>query len=362
MKITLYFVLVVILLTSHVGCSRYQNITSKDPVDRVVSVNEGVIEDGEQVDTENTDVESTSVKSTVSKNESTENVNSEDESAEDVSEENVSTEDVSAEDVSEENVSTEDVSTEDVSAENESAENKSIENKKDENTDFQSTDSGITNSDSNENVNSETRNKNDSSEDIEKSEYDKNEIIEKQGLVELIKLDHSFVIDIKYATEDNFTKKKIYSLPMCLIHKNTAKKLIAANNEFKELGYSIKVFDAYRPYSAQQVMWDSTEDKSYLANPKRGSNHNRGAAVDVTLVDEKGQELEMPSEFDEFSERSHLSYNQCDEQLITNRELLGKIMIKHGFKRISTEWWHFNDTDASKYPLLDISFEEFIQD
>ena len=186
--------------------------------------------------------------------------------------------------------------------------------------------------------------------------------VQKHDLVELVKLDDSFVIDIKYATEDNFAKKKIYSMPLCLIHKNTAQKLIAANNEFKTLGYRIKVFDAYRPYSAQKLLWDAAEDKSYVADPKKGSKHNRGAAVDITLVDENGQELPMPSKYDEFSERSHIKYNQCDEQLIKNRELLGEIMVKHGFKRISTEWWHFDDTDALNYPLLDISFEEFLQE
>lgn len=190
---------------------------------------------------------------------------------------------------------------------------------------------------------------------------DEDAIIEKKGLVELVKLDDSFILDIKYATTDNFAKKQIYTMPMCLIHKSTAQKLIDANNEFKNLGYRIKVFDAYRPYSAQQVLWDAAEDKSYLANPKKGSIHNRGAAVDVTLVDENGNELDMPSGYDEFSERAHLKYNQCDQALITNRELLGKIMVKHGFKRISNEWWHFEDTNAKNYPLLDIAFEEFVQ-
>lgn len=225
----------------------------------------------------------------------------------------------------------------------------------------------------NEDVNSQTEQKTESSNtinvenesdedaDIKNEKSDQNAVLEKHGLVELIKLDDSFVIDIKYATEDNFAKKKIYTQSLCLINKNTAKKLIAANNEFKTLGYRIKVFDAYRPFSAQQVLWDAAEDKSYLANPRKGSKHNRGAAVDVTLVDGEGQELGMPSGYDEFSERAHLKFNKCDEELIKNRELLGKIMIKHGFKRISTEWWHFDDTDALKYPLLDIAFEEFVQ-
>jgi len=185
------------------------------------------------------------------------------------------------------------------------------------------------------------------------------EIVEIEGLVELIKLDDSFVIDIKYATTDNFTGKKIYSSARCFIHKNTAKKLIAANNEFKSLGYRIKVFDAYRPYSAQQILWDAAPDKSYIANPKKGSVHNKGAAVDVTLVDEQGNELPMPSNYDEMTKRSHLNYKDCDEQLIKNRELLGSIMVKHGFKRISTEWWHFDDPDAKNYPILDIPFESF---
>ncbi len=187
-------------------------------------------------------------------------------------------------------------------------------------------------------------------------------IVEKHSLVELVKLDNSFVIDIKYATTDNFTGKKIYSMPVCLIHKNVAKKLINANNEFKALGYRIKVFDAYRPYSAQQVLWDAAQDKSYVANPKNGSVHNRGAAVDITLVDKDGNEIPMPSGYDEFSERSHLNYNDCAQELIDNRELLGKIMVKNGFKRISKEWWHFDDAAAKKYPILDLPLEEFVQE
>jgi D-alanyl-D-alanine dipeptidase len=197
--------------------------------------------------------------------------------------------------------------------------------------------------------------------DTGKDTTNKNGIIEKKGLVELIKLDDSFVIDIKYATTDNFTKKKIYTMPICLINKNTAQKLINANNEFKTLGYRIKVFDAYRPFSAQQVLYDAASDKSFVANPKKGSIHNRGAAVDVTLVDMDGNEIEMPSGYDEFSERAYLKYTDCDQKLIENRELLGKYMVKYGFKRISNEWWHFEDTNAKDYPLLDIPFEEFVQ-
>lgn len=177
---------------------------------------------------------------------------------------------------------------------------------------------------------------------------------DKHGLVELITIDSSFYLDIKYATSDNFTGKVVYESPICLIHKETAKKLIAANNEFKELGYRLKIFDAYRPFSVQQVLWDSAEDKSFVANPSKGSVHNKGAAVDVTLVDEDGNELEMPSEYDEFTEKAWIDYSDCPAKQIENRELLGSIMVKHGFRRIKNEWWHFEDTDASKYPILDI--------
>lgn len=182
---------------------------------------------------------------------------------------------------------------------------------------------------------------------------------EKNGLIELPKLDDTFIIDLKYATEDNFTGKKIYNVSKCIIHKGTAKKLISANNEFKKLGYRIKIFDAYRPYSVQQILWDAASNKSYIANPKKGSVHNRGAAVDITLADSKGKELPMPSGYDEFSKRAHLDYLDCPDVQIKNRELLGKIMVKHGFKRISKEWWHFEDTDAKNYPTQDIPLEDF---
>jgi len=184
-------------------------------------------------------------------------------------------------------------------------------------------------------------------------------VVKKHGLVKLDDLDSSFVLDIKYATQDNFTGKVIYSRPLCLIHKETAKKLIAANNEFKELGYRLKILDAYRPFSAQQVLWDAADNKSFVADPKKGSIHNKGAAVDVTLVDEEGNEVEMPSDYDEFSERAALAYKDCPEHQIENRELLGRIMVKYGFRRTKNEWWHFEDTNAKNYPILDISFEEF---
>ena len=179
-------------------------------------------------------------------------------------------------------------------------------------------------------------------------------------LVKLDEVDDSFVYDLKYASTDNFTGKKIYSHAICLIHRETARKLMAANKEFKQLGYRIKIYDAYRPYSAQRVLYNAAENKTFLADPERGSNHNRGAAVDITLVDDKGNELPMPSNFDEFSIKSRINYYNTTKELINNRELLGRVMVKNGFKRIGNEWWHFEDAEAKKYPLLDIPFEAYI--
>lgn len=187
----------------------------------------------------------------------------------------------------------------------------------------------------------------------------KENVKEVKGLVELIKLDNTFVIDIKYATKDNFTKKIIYPSAKCIINKNTAVKLIKANNEFKKLGYRIRIYDIYRPHSAQKILWDAASDKSFVADPKKGSNHNRGAAVDLTLVDKYGKEVSMPSGYDEFTKRAKLDYKDCPKEQINNRELLGRVMVKHGFKRIRSEWWHFDDADAKKYPVLDIPFSSF---
>ncbi len=183
--------------------------------------------------------------------------------------------------------------------------------------------------------------------------------VEINGLIELTELDDSFVIDLRYATANNFTGKKIYTQPRCILHKDTALKLISANNHFKSLGCRIKILDAYRPYSAQRILWNAASDKSFVADPTKGSNHNRGAAVDITLVDKDGKELEMPSAFDEFTRRASIKYTDCPKEQIENRELMGRIMVQHGFSRINSEWWHFNDINAKEYPVQDIPFEKF---
>lgn len=179
------------------------------------------------------------------------------------------------------------------------------------------------------------------------------------GLVKLTDLDKSFTMDLRYATKNNFTGRVLYPKAIALLNINTAYKLINANNYLKKYGYHIKIFDAYRPHYVQELMWKLCSDKRYLADPKKGSNHNRGAAVDITMVDKDNKEVLMTSGFDEFSERAHINYAKAQKKALQNRELLAKAMVLSGFKRIKTEWWHFDDINYKKYPILNIDLSKF---
>jgi len=183
------------------------------------------------------------------------------------------------------------------------------------------------------------------------------EIAETEGLVNVLDIDPSFVIELRYATDNNFAGKKLYPAAVCLLRRETAEKLSKANRELQESGFTIKIWDAYRPFHFQQILWDAADNKMYLANPKNGSRHNRGAAVDITLVDSKGNEVEMPTDFDEFSERASRWYPGMSENARKNLDLLTKVMEKHGFIYINMEWWHYEDSNWRDYPLLDIPLE-----
>ena len=134
--------------------------------------------------------------------------------------------------------------------------------------------------------------------------------------------------DIRYATTNNFIGRKIYQNDSCLLRSGTAVKLFKVQSVLRELGLSLKIFDAYRPPSVQKIFWDFLPDERYIAHPLKGSKHSRGAAVDVTLVDHKGIEFEMPTSFDEFTEKAHRSYNDLPEKIIKNRQFLEQIMEK----------------------------------
>jgi zinc D-Ala-D-Ala dipeptidase len=161
-------------------------------------------------------------------------------------------------------------------------------------------------------------------------------------------------LDMRYATANNFLKQVLYPRATCLLRSATATKLAAVQYALARRGLGLKVFDCYRPLSVQRRMWAILPDADYVANPKTGSRHNRGAAVDVTLVDRSGRPLEMPSEFDDFSPRAHADYANASARAKANRQLLRSAMTQHGFQGIATEWWHFDDTQSQHYGLLDV--------
>lgn len=170
----------------------------------------------------------------------------------------------------------------------------------------------------------------------------------------------SVVIDLRYASTDNFLNKKIYTSKVCALRKNTAVKLLKAAESFEAYGYTLKIWDAYRPLSIQFLFWDLVKDNRFVANPNiRPSIHNRGTAVDVTLVDKAGKDLEMPSEFDDFSERAYRDNPDMKPNVRKNLDLLINIMEQNGFRSIDTEWWHFEDVEWQKYEVLDIPLENF---
>jgi D-alanyl-D-alanine dipeptidase len=187
------------------------------------------------------------------------------------------------------------------------------------------------------------------------------DVKEINGLVKVQDLDSSIITDLRYATENNFTGKKIYPVNVCVLRKETAEKLVKANEELKKNGLSIKIWDAYRPPYVQQIFWDMVQDSRFVANPKNGgSNHNKGTAVDITLIDSNGKEIAMPTKFDDFSVKAHRDNPNLSKDIRKNVDLLTNIMKKHGFVPLKTEWWHFNDSDSSKYKIVDVKLEKFI--
>lgn len=167
------------------------------------------------------------------------------------------------------------------------------------------------------------------------------------------------VLDIRYATENNFTQTAIYTSPKAWLRKEAADSLLKIQQILNAQGLGIKVFDAYRPYAATLYFYEVYEDTTFVASPRSGSIHNRGGAIDLTIIDlETGEELEMPTPFDEFSERASHSYTDLPSNVIANREKLCKIMTDNGFTKYEHEWWHYNIKGRNKYALMDISFED----
>lgn len=185
----------------------------------------------------------------------------------------------------------------------------------------------------------------------------------RESLVRLLDLDDEFIIDLKYATEDNFTKQKIYKSNECYMHKNTAELLLKAKAIFKRDGYMVKIWDAYRPVSAQRKLFeivpidDLVETPPDMNKPVRlRHSHMNGLSVDLTLLDQNGHEIEMPTAFDDFSEMAGLGCRKIPERARKNAEYLRDVMESVGFKSYINEWWHFNDGITPPPPYSDIEF------
>lgn len=178
-------------------------------------------------------------------------------------------------------------------------------------------------------------------------------------LVEIVKLDHSIKLDIRYATKNNFLGRPVYKQARAFLQRPAAEALVRVNEALKAQGFGLLVFDGYRPWSITKVFWDNTpnDKKGFVADPDKGSRHNRGCAVDLTLFDLKtGQAVPMPSEYDEMTERSHPDYACATPEATRLRDLLIASMQNEGFTVFQTEWWHFDHTDWKEYGILDLDF------
>ncbi|MHB1128191.1 MAG: M15 family metallopeptidase [Bacillota bacterium] len=175
-----------------------------------------------------------------------------------------------------------------------------------------------------------------------------------KDLVDLSEFIPDLIVEIKYATTDNFTGIVLYESEKAKLRKPVAEKLKNAQRQFREMGYSLKVWDAYRPPEVQFKLWEIQPDARFLVNPTKGfSNHSRGTAIDVTLVDNNGNELPMPSEFDFFGKEANRDYSEVTPGKAANAKLLEKVMVKNGFTSIWNEWWHFDDAGSKQYPVIE---------
>lgn len=176
-------------------------------------------------------------------------------------------------------------------------------------------------------------------------------------LVDIQEIAPRIVLDIRYATENNFMKKKVYGVARCVLRREVAERLSQVQTDLEKQGLGLKVYDCYRPLAVQKIMWQIVAARPYVANPARGSKHNRGAAVDLTLVDSNGQELEMPTQFDNFTFRAHRNYQGASREAKKNRSLLQETMKKRGFIPLSKEWWHFDAVGWQKFEIMDVPLE-----
>ncbi len=180
----------------------------------------------------------------------------------------------------------------------------------------------------------------------------------KAKLVRLQDIDASILFDVRYASTNNFVGDVLYDCAEVYLVKDAAIRLVRVNQRLMERGLRLLVFDGYRPWSVQKRLWEKAPDSRYVANPKYGSRHNRGCAVDLTLANADGRPLEMPTDYDDFTERAHFSFMDSTPEAMANHFILVKAMMAEGFEPINSEWWHFDAPGWRDYPILDVDICE----
>ena len=182
-------------------------------------------------------------------------------------------------------------------------------------------------------------------------------------MVELKSINHTIKYELRYAGTDNFMKRRMYPARTnnTFMRAPAADALMKVQDELKEQGLGLKVFDAYRPYSVTVKFWELVKDERYVANPSKGSGHNRGLAIDLTIIElQSGKELDMGTGFDNFSDSAHHDFRDLPEKILSNRSLLRKTMEKHGFTLFETEWWHYYWPNNREYEMLDLNFNKLL--
>jgi D-alanyl-D-alanine dipeptidase len=172
------------------------------------------------------------------------------------------------------------------------------------------------------------------------------------------------VLDLRYATTNNFMQKKLYpgNIKTTFLRKPAYLALDSVAKELSKLGLALVIFDAYRPYSVTEELWKTVKDERYAANPAKGSGHNRGISVDLTLADSKTHRpVAMPTGFDSFSDTAYQNFNKLDARRIANRKLLRSTMEKYGFIPLFSEWWHYTWPETGDFEVLDLSFDQLTE-
>ena len=182
----------------------------------------------------------------------------------------------------------------------------------------------------------------------------------KPELVELIQLDPGLKLDIRYATANNFLGEPVYGEVRAFLQRPAAEALLRAHGKARSQGYGFVIYDAYRPWSVTKLFWERfPKVRAYLADPAKGSRHNRGCAVDLSLFDLlTGKPISMPSEYDDFSEKAHPDYRGGTQEQRRARDMLRQWMESEGFTVYENEWWHFDCKEWRAYPIMNIPYSE----